>query len=338
MTKSVIGFMTQSVGCSSENHTSYCGVGIRGKLIGEILTNNYSDKYTFMCEFINSNEDVENFIIKHNPVLLIYNYHSITTPYLNNSYVRTKYLNIIHVMIHYDLLQSHVDNFNQNMFNDFKYIISDNDILKVNPDKNDIFIVTRSVPYSKNINKYVEREDKIPIIGFQGFGFPHKGIDKIAYMVQKEFDEAIIRLHIPFSYYCDPEGDQARQRVQEVRNIIKKPGIKIEVSHEFLDDNKIIELLNKNTINCYFYDYLENSGIASSPDYAIAAFRPIAINNSRMFINLHNLEPSIEVEKMSLKQIISNGVGPLIPIHEKYSHINVLYDYENICDKLLNKL
>jgi len=338
MEKPIIGFLTQSIGSSSENYTSYCGIGIRGKLTGEILTKNYSNKYIFMCEFVNSNEDIEFFIVKNNPVLLIYNYHSITTPFLNDSYIRKKYTNIIHVMIHYDLLQQHIDNFNSDMFNGFNYVITDNDILKISPDNNNIFVVKRSIPYSININKYVEREDKIPIIGFQGFGFPHKGINRLANIVQEEFDEAIIRLHIPFSYFGDPNGQQARQRVQEVENIIKKPGIKIEVSHEFLSDDKIIELLNKNTINCYFYDYLESSGIASSPDYAIAAFRPIAINNSRMFTNLHNLEPSIEIEKMSLKKIISNGITPLIPVYEKYSHINVLRDYENICDKLLNRL
>ena len=152
-------------------------------------------------------------------------------------------------------------------------------------------------------------------------------------------EEAIIRLQLPYSYYGDPNGQQARERVKEVNTIITKPGIKIEVSHEFLSDEKIIESLNKNTINCYFYDYLENAGIASSPDYAIASFRPISINNSRMFVNLHNLEPSIEIEKLSLKNIIANGIIPLIPLHDKYSHSNVLHDYEIVCDKLLkNKL
>ena len=54
----------------------------------------------------------------------------------------------------------------------------------------------------------------------------HKGIEKIAYQVIKEFDEAIIRLHIPNSFYVDPQGYQARARVNAVRQIVsKKPGI-----------------------------------------------------------------------------------------------------------------
>jgi hypothetical protein len=181
------------------------------------------------------------------------------------------------------------------------------------------------------------RRDIIPIIGFQGFGFPHKGINRIAYKIQEEFDEAIFRLHIPCSFYGDPNGDSARQRVAEVQQIITKPGIKIEASYDFLSDEEIVKWLNNNTVNCYFYDYLENSGIASSPDYAISARRPIAINNSRMFINLHDLTPSIEIEKNSLKQIIENGITPLLPIYEKYKPQNVVCDYENVCDILLKK-
>lgn len=335
--KPVIGFISQNNGASSENSSSYCGVGIRGKLTSDILTKTESQKFNFISCFIDNNLELEEFIIKNKPSIIIYNYHFITTPYLNDPYLRNKYSNIIHVMIHYDLLQKHVDNFNPDLFCGFKYIITDNDKLEVTPDNKNIFIVTRSIPYSKKITCYEECNNiNNPIIGFQGFGIPHKGIVRIAIKIQEEFDNATFRLHMPFSFYVDPNGDTARQIIYEIRHIITKPGIKIEVSHDFLSDEEIINWLNKNTINCYFYDYLENAGIASSPDYAIAAMKPIAINNSRMFVNLHDLEPSIEIEKNSLKNIIKNGITPLLPIYEKYTHKNLLLSYETLCLKLLN--
>jgi GDP-D-mannose 3',5'-epimerase len=336
--KPVIGFISQKVGISSENYSSYCGIGIRGKLTSDILTKTESQKFNFISDFIDNNFELENFIIKNKPSIIIYNYHSITTQHLNDPYLRNKYSNIIHVMIHYDLLQAHIDNFNPGLFNGFNYIITDNDKLQVNSDNKNIFVVPRSIPYSKKITSYEEKSNNIdnPIIGFQGFGFPHKGIIRIAAKIQEEFDNATFRLHMPFSFYGDPNGDKARQRIYEIQQIITKPGIKIEVSHDFLSDEDIINWLNKNTINCYFYDYLESSGIASSPDYAIAAMKPIAINNSRMFVNLHNLEPSIEIEKNSLKNIIKNGVIPLLPIHKKYTHKNVLLSYETLSLRLLN--
>jgi nucleoside-diphosphate-sugar epimerase len=335
--KAVIGFISQKIGVSSDNYSSYCGIGIRGKLTADILTNGQSTKYNFISSYIDNNNELEEFIIKNNPSILIYNYHGTTTPYLNDPTLRLKYNNIIHIMIHYDMTQDKVDYFHPNHFCGFNHIITDNEkLVKKSVDDTSIFIVTRSIPQSiKNNYDNETKQHEIPIIGFQGFGFPHKGIHRIAEQIQKEFDEAIFRLHIPFSYYGDPNGDSARQRVIEVKQIITKPGIKIEASHDFLSDEEIIKWLNSNTVNCYFYDYLENSGIASSPDYAIACRKPIAINNSRMFINLHDLTPTIEIEKTSLKQIIENGITPLVPLYEKYKPENVLRDYENICDVLL---
>jgi nucleoside-diphosphate-sugar epimerase len=343
--KPIVAFITQKIGVSNENFNSYCGIGIRGKLTADILTNGQSKKYNFITAYIDNNYDLEQFILKHKPVIIIYNYHSFTTQFYNDESLRNKYKNIIHIMIHYDITQDKVNNYNPDHFCGFKHIITDNDKIIKKKNGKTFFKVTRSNPKSietinmeKNIHKNEVRNDTIPIIGFQGFGVPHKGIHKIAYKIQEEFDEAIFRLHIPFSYYGDPNGDKARQRVAEVKDIITKPGIKIEVSHDFLSDEEIVTWLHNNTINCYFYDYLENSGIASSPDYAIAARRPIAVNNSRMLVNLHNLTPSIEIEHNSLKQIIKNGVTPLIPIYEKYKQENVVSDYEKICDILLEKI
>jgi len=332
--KPVIAFVSQNTGKSVDGFDSYCGIGIRGKLTADILTNNQSNKYKFISLFTDSNEELENFIMAKKPAIIIYNFHGYTTPFFKEQTIRNKYSHIFHIMVHYDLLQTNIDNFVPEHFHGFHYIISDNE--KLNYNSGNVFCVTRSVPYLKKLEKKT-RKDEIPIIGFQGFGFPHKGICRIAYKIQEEFDEAIFRLHIPYSYFGDPTGEKARARVNEVYSIITKPGIKIEVSHNFFSDEDIINWLSENTINCYFYDYLENSGIASSPDYAIASMRPIAINNSRMFVNLHNLEPSIEIEKNSLRQIIENGIEPLKPIYSKYTHQNVVKDYENICDKLLAK-
>jgi len=331
--KIIVLFVSQDVGKSADGYNSYCGIGIRGKLTSEILKKNNSDKYTFVDVFINNYSQLEECILKYNPSLIIYNYHDVTTPYLNGYSLRNKYANIKHVMIHYDFTQNMVDNFNPSLVSGFEYVITDNECL-INTPCN-VFVVTRSIPFIKKFELSEERHDTIPIIGFQGFGLSHKRIDKLARQIQEEFDEAIFRLHMPMSYFCDPNGLQAQQRIAEVRRIITKPGIKIECSHTFLTDDEIIEWLNGNTINCYFYDYLPNSGIASSPDYAIAAKRPLTINNSRMFVNLHGLEPSIEIEKLSLKEIIKNGTTPLTSLYEKYKHVNVIRDYENVCDKIL---
>jgi hypothetical protein len=325
-------YISQTKGRKNDQTGSYCGVGLQGELTSDILLNGKSDKYIFIREFLDDSPSLEYAIIKYSPSIIFYNYHPFTLEWINSSYVLSKYNNIKHVKILHNVDKQDFEEFNPQKFHDFQYIISDNNTMI--GDNKHSFIVSRSIP-APPLKLIEDRNDTIPKIGYQGFGFEHKGIDRIAHQIQNEFDEAIFRLHIPFSFYCDRDGTEARKRIEEVRNIITKPGIKIEVSHNFLSNNEIIEWLHENTINCYFYTISDN-GISSSPDYAIAARRPIAINNSSLYKHLHNLHPSIEIEKNSLKQIINNGIVPLLPIYEKYDQKNVVKSYENVCDLILS--
>ena len=196
-----------------------------------------------------------------------------------------------------------------------------------------VFITNRVMPPGPTV-EYKELEK--PIIGFQGFGFVHKGIEKIAHQVVKEFDEAIIRLHIPNSFYADPQGYQARARVDAVRQLVsKKPGIEVVASFDMWDNQTIINMLAQNTINCYFYDYLDGAGLSSSIDFALAARRPIAATRSHQMRHLWNLNPSILIEDKSLKEIIAQGTAPLEQLYIDYSSESVLNDYTKILQKLL---
>ena len=38
----------------------------------------------------------------------------------------------------------------------------------------------------------------------------NKGFEKLCKTVNDQFDNAIISLHIPFSHYCDTDGNQAK--------------------------------------------------------------------------------------------------------------------------------
>lgn len=311
-------FVSQKVGYEDQKY--HCGIGIKGKLITEIL--HKSSKYNFISCFIDNNTDLEKYIIDYKPKAIFYNYHETTTPWLNDPFLRIKYSNVHHVLIHYDIHQKLVDAFKP--FNQFKYLLTDDDTLVGN---DNVFVVPRSIPIDNFSSKYIH---SIPKIGFQGFAIQHKNIPLIARTVNNEFDEAILRLHIPFSYYGTRENIQ--HILDDVYKQITKPCIKIEVSHDFLTDEEIVKWLSENTVNCYFNDYLDGAGIASSPDYAISARRPIAITKSHQFRNMWNLSPSIIIGENTLKQIIENGTKPLEPLYEKYSHKNLISAYEKICD------
>lgn len=239
-------------------------------------------------------------------------------------------------MIHYDIHQKVADNYSLSKFHGFKYVLTDDITMKGN---DNILIVPRSMPVDGLPYLLEEITISSPIIGFQGFGLPHKNIAQIAVAFQKEFDSGTIRLHMPKSSFADPDGAGARHSEMEVRSIITKPGINIEVNNEFLTSEGIVEWLSQNDINCYFNSYLDGAGIASSPDYALAARKPIAVSRSFQFRHFWDLSPSIiySPENNTLKKIMENGVAPLVPIYEQNSHIALIKRYEEILDKIIRE-
>jgi len=315
-------FVTQTLG-----HKSCCGIGLIGKLLSESLVK--SKKYNFEILFTDCLNQLDLTIAKINPRVVIYNYHAIASTLAQDNNIRQKYPNIIYIMLHHDMHQQLIDNYSPAANFGIKYLITADTTLKGNEH---VFLVNRLIPPHKP-KPYVDLG--IPIIGFQGFGPPHKGIYRIAQHVQHEFDKAIIRLHIPFSFFGDSHGTEARARVSEVRNIITKPGIKVEATHDLRSTEDIIDFLGQNTINCYFYNLLPGAGLASSPDYALAARRPIAVTKSHQLRNFIGLSPSICIEDNSLKDIISFGTKPLENLHKLYTEESVISDYEKIIDKLL---
>lgn len=322
MTIEKILFVTQTLG-----HKEACGIGLIGRLLGETLVK--SKKYSFEILYTDSEKELENKIIEISPKVIIYNYHPHTTPWVHKQTLRNRFSTIIHIMLHHDVHQQMIDSYIPSKHFGFKYIVSADPCLKGN---DHVFLVNRLIPPYQP-KPYVDRD--IPVIGFQGFGPRHKSFHKIAEKVQEEFEEAIIRLHIPFSFYRDPMGNEAKNRVAEVMSIIKKPGIKVEASHDLLSTQQLIEFLSQNTINCYFYDALPNTGLASSPDYALAARRPIAVTKSHQLRNFIELRPSICIEENSLKNIISLGTAPLEVLYNSYAEENVLNDYEKTIDYII---
>lgn len=315
-------FVTQTLGPKAG-----CGIGLIGKLLSESLVK--SKKYDFEILYADDAATLDAKIAEINPKVVIYNYHSHTAPLAQDQSIRSKYPNIVYIMLHHDMHQQLVDSYSPASNFGIKYLITADTTLRGN---DNVFLVNRLIPPHQP-KPYVDLG--IPVIGFQGFGPPHKGIYRIAQQVQHEFDEAIIRLHIPFSFFGDPQGREARARVAEVMSIITKPGIKVEATHDLRSTEDIIEFLGQNTINCYFYDLLPGAGLASSPDYALAARRPIAVTKSHQLRNFIGLSPSVCIEDNSLKDIISFGSKPLEGLHEFYTEESVIGDYERIIDKLI---
>jgi hypothetical protein len=231
-----------------------------------------------------------------------------------------------HLAIIHEFSQEKADETTSEMF-DYS-LFQDPNIIE----KNSCVIKTLQLVYP-----YVNttQEPLVPTVGSFGFGFPDKGFEFLVYKVQEEFDEAIINLHIPFNDVVDKDGKNALKTAKNCRAIVKKPGIILTITHDFLIEKELLDFLAGNTINCFFTDVRKKLGISSAIQHALAVRRPIAITKCPMFRHILDAKPSICIEDSNLKEIIANGTAPLEPFYEKFSEKAFVKDYERILDKVL---
>ena len=322
-----------------------CGVYEFGKDIFDVLKS--SAKYNFVRAECASLEDLHAAISQHQPAAIIYNYHHSVLPWLATKIaVRTFRNNITSIdipqigIIH-EVTQSvadtatsyrrkyflgHQSRLSNTLFD--YYIAPDPTLLLKNPN---VYKTGRHVPEYTNNNTPPAKLT----VGSFGFGTPKKGFEYIVEMVQREFDEAIIRFNIPSADFGDAQGSGAKAIAENCRKIIVKPGIQLVITHDFFDKQSMLDFLSKNTVNAFLYEDTGNRGLSSAVDNAMAVKRPVAISNSTMFRHLFDVMPSVCVKENSLSAIIKNGFSPLQKHYDEWSAENQLWEYERIVSSVL---
>lgn len=154
----------------------------------------------------------------------------------------------------------------------------------------------------------------------------------IAEMVKWETNFKI-RLALPPSDHCDPSGARARQVAESCLKMMPDPK-NLEVTHQFMEEDDLLEWLSQNDLNCYIRTPEPSVGISSALDLALAVRRPIAINKHAMFRHLWGCDPGIFLETSGLRRIISNGLGPLVPIYQRNRREVVLGEIEQALESL----
>ncbi|MFM9910178.1 MAG: hypothetical protein ACKVOW_12550, partial [Chitinophagaceae bacterium] len=227
-----------------------------------------------------------------------------------------------YIMVGYEKLSNSLFDF---------YLAPDPTLLLKNPF---VYKTGRLIPQYQNLFPLPAKTT----IGSFGFGTPKKGFEKIVDLVQAEFDEAFIRFNIPFAEFGDKDGTNARLIAEKCKELLKKPGIELVITHDFLEKKSMLDFLAQNTINVFLYEDKGGRGLSSTIDNALAVKRPVAVSNSIMFRHLFDVKPSVCVSRNSLKNIISNGFAPLEKHFEDYSEENILWEYERIINSVLNKV
>ncbi|MFZ4056829.1 MAG: hypothetical protein ACOYKE_01765 [Ferruginibacter sp.] len=324
-----------------------CGVYEFGLNLSESLQ--HSKDLSVARIEISSLTELNTAIEKEKPSLIIYNYHPAVMPWIATKIFKGCYRNnvaniaIPQLGIIHEITQQVADtatNYKRNLiFGSSEklsnslfdgYIAPDPTLLLKNPV---VYKTGRLIPpYSGVVN--------VPnhtVVGSFGFGTPNKGFEKIVELVQQEMDVAEIRFNIPFADFGDKDGAGAKQIASNCQALINKPGIKLTVTHDYLNNFEILDFLAGNSINVFLYENAGNRGISSATDYALAVQRPIATSQSSMFRHLSDAQPSIQIGKNSLTTIMQNGIEPLRTLYTSWDVQHICWEYERIAASFLFK-
>ena len=287
-----------------------CGVYQFGKRVAKLAST--SSKLDCSYAEVDCLADLEVAIFIHRPDVTVYNWHIGTMGWLSSSDIRKldggKRFFIYH---------------QENMIFDYdKYLFfGDYDPTNSLPDEKKALI---SRPLFKYPGKY--RNNSTLNIGSFGFGFHNKGFDKIVRLVNEEFTNAIVNLHMPPSHFGDPSGTQTREVIKKCREAHTNSSIVLNITQDFKTDEEVLSFLAGNDVNVFMYE--ENGdGISSVLDYALSVKRPIAITDSRMFRHLDGIE-GISLTTNSLQNIIDNGTSPLRGLYRKWSRKKFVSEME----------
>ena len=324
-----------------------CGVFEFGKNIFQAIAG--SEKYEFVWIECNALNQLHASINQYKPAAIIYNYHPATMPWLckkvgpklYKSYVYD--INVLQIGIIHEITQEIADSATSyskkfivggsqklsNVLFDY-YIAADPTLLLRNPL---VFKTGRLIQsYQNNFPL-----PAVTTIGSFGFGTPKKGFEKIVAKVQEEFDEAIIRLNIPAADFGDADGSEAKKIAAGCKAIIQKKGIQLKVTHDFLDNEGVLDFLAQNSVNVFLYEDSAGRGLSSAVDNALAVQRPLAVSNSSMFRHILKTAPLVSLENSSLSQVIANGFEPLQKMLSQWDALNIKWEYERIFDSALGK-
>ena len=130
------------------------------------------------------------------------------------------------------------------------------------------------------------------MIGSFGMPTPGKGFELIIDAVNREFDEAIVRINIA------PASEATNTHVFKLHNQdyteylrrlcekVARKGVKVEVTREYMSKGALIAWCAQNTLNCFLYNR-HQPGLSATTDQAITSGRPLAISTNETFRHIH---------------------------------------------------
>lgn len=302
-----------------------CGVYQYGLRFRNILSKSQELDYIYIE--VNSYDEFSTHVNRCNDLqAIIYNYCTLTLPWLNSSTLVQSKKNI-------GLLHPGSPN-----FFDIGCNIDPNE--KENPPKlysiprpiyeNVDNLLKNHIVKSKSVKEFINiyTNTNLPIFGSFGLAAKYKGFAKMIAIVNSQYDNAVIKIQMPRAHYYAAETVQ--EEINRCLTIQRKPGIILIINNDFLSNEDLLLFLNSNTMNIFLYDSMggNKNCISSVIDVVLGIKKPLAISNSDMFRNIYSDE--ICLYKRPISEILKTSVKYCDKFREDYSHKNVIDKFNKI--------
>lgn len=201
-----------------------------------------------------------------------------------------------------------------------KYMIIDPTI----KDHNNIYGFPRPIE-SVELEQYVD--SNVPVVGSFGFATPGKVWRETVVLTNHYFNEAIVRINIPFADYvpnCKREIDSIKT---ELESIQVKPGINLEFTSNYMEKEELIKWCAKNTLN-YFPYYRDQDGLAAVTDQAISSGRPLLVTQNTTF--RHILEYTKPYPQIGFIDAIEQNLEGVLRMQNDWSIAEFYKKFETI--------
>jgi hypothetical protein len=286
-----------------------CGVFQFGKRVAQLASR--STKVEYIYRVVNSAKEYHQILSEERPHYILYNWYPVTMRWLSDDMIRHYKWVRHYFMFHDGHIRAVYDKY---VFFGAFDIVEGLDVhpTPVNIDHSKRVMLPR--PLFDYENTYEKNE--IPHIGSFGLGGWHKGFPELVTLVGETFDEAVLTIRMPFAFYGDEHGVEAKKIAAKCVEVNTNPDIQLNLTHEFINDLEMLDFLAKNDINVFLYG-ANHPGLSSVIDYALSVNRPLAITNSAMF--RHIIKDEILVEKNSLVEILDRGIAPLEEFYDRWS-------------------
>jgi hypothetical protein len=295
-----------------------CSIYESGRMIYKCLS--HSKKYSL--DYLEIDENKRNITNEYD--FYAFNYHFITMGWLDTKYIR--HLPGLKITFVLETLPNNP--FVLCPSDDFDVYCTLDPTMKVADRR--VYAFSRPLEVPAKLKPYCD--SAIPVIGSFGFATTGKGFELVVDAVNKEFEEAVVRINIPSGTYTDEALWKLHKcnyadYLSDLCKKVAKKGVEVIITQDYMTKDELIEWCGQNTLNCFMYNRIM-PGLSATTDQAISSGRPLAVSTNETFRHIHTYTKPYPFR--TLKESIVLSQPEVLQMQRDWSPENFKIKFEKV--------